>query len=171
MSDHLGQVWEQSVSELTRLVAGMGCQGETGQDVLQDVYLAAMRSKAGQLAPPELRCWLFRTVINRCHLEHRRHGIFARAVLGWFLRRPPRADTGNAADHATQSEQLSAVRQAMERLEGPERAILVMRYFNEMDSREIGKVLGTNDSTVRTRLRRARMKLAQELRKAGHEHQ
>jgi DNA-directed RNA polymerase specialized sigma24 family protein len=48
------------------------------------------------------------------------------------------------------------------------RSILVLRYFTGLDSREIGRILEMPDSTVRSRLRAARQRLALELRRAGY---
>jgi RNA polymerase sigma factor (sigma-70 family) len=53
-------------------------------------------------------------------------------------------------------------------LEPALRSVLVLRYFAELDSKEIGNILGLPDSTVRSRLRAARRKLAWELKRAGY---
>jgi len=48
------------------------------------------------------------------------------------------------------------------------RSVLVLRYFQGLDSKEIGRILDMPDSTVRSHLRVARKILADELKRAGY---
>jgi DNA-directed RNA polymerase specialized sigma24 family protein len=59
----------------------------------------------------------------------------------------------------------------LDRLEPPLRTALVLRYFLEMDSGQIGAILEEPASTVRSRLRAARQRLASELKRAGYRHE
>lgn len=159
-------VWERALPDLARLVAGMGCGPGTGEDVLQDVYLSALRGEAGQLPAPGLTRWLFRVTINRCRQEHRRRARFRRAVAGLFRRRNTPA-VRDASEEVGGAQQRRAVARALSMLEEDVKAPLVMRYFCEMECKEIGEILGLGDSTVRSRLRTGRRKLAEALKKAG----
>ena len=60
------------------------------------------------------------------------------------------------------------VRRAHDCLDVGLRSILVLRYFSDFDSKEIGRILGLSDSTVRSRLRAGRTKLAFQLRRMGY---
>jgi RNA polymerase sigma-70 factor (ECF subfamily) len=51
------------------------------------------------------------------------------------------------------------VRQAVERLDAPEREVLLLREFEELSYDEIAKILRAPVNTVRSRLFRARMAL------------
>jgi len=161
------RVWEKALPNLIRLAAGMGCGPGVGEDVLQDVYLSALRSGAGKLPAEHLGRWLYRVTVNRCRQEHRRRGRFRQVMQGIFRRQKPAA-APSAAETAANRQAARAVRTALAALEVKLKAPLVMRYFCEMDSKEIGEILGLPDSTVRSRLRAGRMKLAEALRKAGH---
>ncbi len=78
--------------------------------------------------------------------------------------------TGDAGGAACRSEERELVRRALQRLEPRLRSILVLRYFAELDSKEIGRVLELPGSTVRSHLRDARQQLALELKRAGYSH-
>lgn len=160
-------VWERTLPGLTRLVAGMGCGAGAGEDVLQDVYLSALRSGAGRLEPHRLTRWLFRVAINRCRQEHRKRARFRRALTNLSGRKSSSC-AADAFEQAATKQQLQAVAEALSMLEDELKTPLVMRYSCEMDCKEIARVLGLPDSTVRSRLRTGRMRLAKALRKAGH---
>ena len=166
--DLLRSVWDEAAPELVRLVAALGVRSSRAEDVLQDVYVAAWEKSPGGIDAPDLRRWLFRVTINRCHLEHRRQarwqGVF-RGLTRLFRRHSEERD---AAAVAGENEETAIVRRALERLEPQMRSILVLRYFTGLDSKEIGQVLQLPDSTVRSHLRAARQELALELRRAGY---
>ena len=62
------------------------------------------------------------------------------------------------------------VRRALAKLGFQARSLLVLRYFLEFDSAEIGRILGQRDSTIRGQLREVRRQLAWELKRAGYPH-
>ena len=76
-----------------------------------------------------------------------------------------------AAESAAETEQQALVRKALTRMKPDLRSVLVLRYFAELDSKEIGKMLELPDATVRSRLRAARRELAEELKRAGYHHE
>ena len=78
--DLLRSVWDDAAAELARTVRAMGLAPDRADDVLQDVYLTAMKKRPPTDQAHELRRWLFRVAVNRCNLEHRR-GARWRAVL------------------------------------------------------------------------------------------
>ena len=106
---------------------------------------------------------------NRCHLEHRRRARWHNAVstFGRLIGRGAHESNDRAA---TDQEQREIVRRALDRLDPSLRSILVLRYFAELDSKEIGRTLDLSDSTVRSRLRTARAQLASQLKRAGYSH-
>ncbi len=164
----LRSVWDEAGPELARLVCAMGVDPNRAEDVLQDVYLRAWQKQPPGASRADLRRWLFRVTVNRCNLEHRRQGRWQRALRGlarlWTASQPG----GDAADAASREEDKELVRRGLNRLEPRLRSVLVLRYFAELDSKEIGKILELPDSTVRSRLRAARRKLAWELKRQGY---
>ena len=165
----LRSVWEGLVPELARLVAALGIRRGRAEDLLQEVFLAAWEKPPAGMEAGDVRRWLFRVAINRCHLEHRRRARWGRVLGGLARLWPfgPHGEAETAGALAGQREERAAVRRALERLEPPLRTALVLRYFLEMDSAQIGAILEEPPSTVRSRLRAARLRLASELTRAG----
>jgi len=166
----LQAVWEEAAPQLARLVAAMGIGFGGREDVLQDVYLAAWQKAPAEAGPVELRRWLIRVAVNRCNLEQRQRSRWRTMWQGLAARwSRPDCDDGEAA--ASQAEERAMVRRALTRLAPQARSLLVLRYFAEFDSAEIGKILEQPDATVRGQLREARKKLAWELKRAGYRHE
>ncbi len=78
------------------------------------------------------------------------------------------ADPVRPATHP-RARELDLVRQAIEGLAPVQKSIVVMRYFCELDSKEIGEILDLPDSTVRSHLRLARQRLAERLKQFGYD--
>jgi RNA polymerase sigma-70 factor (ECF subfamily) len=165
----LPAVWDEFAPELARLACALGVDTARAEDVLQDVYLAAHQKQPRGADPSDLRRWLYRVTVNRCNLEHRRQTRRTRLLrlLGRGGKQPPQAE--NAEQVAGRQEERELVRRALDNLEPPLRSVLVLRYFTELDSKEIGRILGLSDSTVRSRLRTARSRLASALRRMGYD--
>lgn len=168
----LAEVWANEAARLASLALGMGMRRDQAADVLQDVYLAAI-----QRPPPiddgtDLARWLFRVTANRCQLEHRRKGRWRRLWRGLVL--TYRGQTaGQARGQAGGGIEIPAeelrrdVDVALAKLADDDRALVAMRYFSGLNSREIAEIVGVPESTVRGRLRASRRKLAQELAEHG----
>lgn len=164
----LREVWEEAASELSRLVCAMGIDRDRVEDVLQEVYLAAWQKGPSGADRTDLRRWLFKITANRCNLEHRR-GKRWQTVLKTVAKFWITSPAGNEPEEsASQNEERELVHQALDSLEPHLRTVLVLRYFLEWDSKEIGHVLAIPDSTVRSQLRSGRKRLALALRQAGY---
>ncbi len=169
-TDVLRLTWDEAAGDLARLAGALGVAPGRAEDVLQDVYLAAIRKAPLAADRTELRRWLFRVTINRCRLEYRKGARWQRVWQGLQrLWRGREAECPAAA--ATREEEKKLVRTALQRLEPECHEILVLRYFAEFDSREIGHILKMPAATVRSRLRAARQQLAGELKRLGYCHE
>ena len=155
---------------LRRVAAGMGMAGTDIDDVLQDVSAQVLRHADRFEREDQMMSWLIRTTVNRCLLEHRRR--FRRNVSRIAKRRPELGQAmtthaGDTADRAATAEELEIVRRAMQELDPSLLELLVLRYFCDLDARKIGEIQDLNASTVRSRLRQARMILARRLMRKG----
>jgi RNA polymerase sigma-70 factor (ECF subfamily) len=167
----LRSVWDESAGELARVVCAMGIQPGRADDLLQDVYLTAWRKGPAGADWAGWKRWLLRVTINRCNLEHRRRARW-RTVLDELARlRSGSRHASDPAEAASRGEQRQVVRRALDRLAPELRSVLVLRYFADFDSKEIGRILEVPDSTIRSRLRAARKQLALELKRSGYDHE
>ena len=164
----LRSVWDQLAPELARLACAMGVDASRAEDVLQDVYLAAWQHEPREADRDGLRRWLYRVTVNRCNLEHRRRTRRTRVLRRWASLWTGSTQGDDATGAACRQEERELVQRALDGLEPRLRSVLVLRYFSELDSKEIGRILGLPDSTVRSRLRTGRRQLALELRRMGY---
>lgn len=168
----LFQLFRHEQDRLKRIAAGMGLAGTDIDDVLQDVSLQVLQ-QADEFEREEVRAaWLIKTTVNHCLTEHRRR--FRRRASKVLSRRPDleEAQTAGTPDTLSQTargEELEILRQTMAELDPSLLELLVLRYFGGLDSNEISRTLGLNASTVRCRLRDARMILAHKLMRRGVE--
>lgn len=80
-----------------------------------------------------------------------------------------KADSKSADENAIVAEELEIVRKSLQKLDDSLLAPTVMRYFCNLNSKEVGEILALSPSTVRSRLREARMILAKGLLERGVE--
>lgn len=62
-------------------------------------------------------------------------------------------------ENIQKKENVSIVRQALAKLDEVERQIIILRFFEEMDTKEIANILGMKDGALRVRLHRTIEKL------------
>ena len=116
------------------------------EDVYQDVFLRFFRQEAADWDSERTRAWLLRATVNRCTDIHR-----------FRLRRPVLAleDIADTAPADEGAELWDAVARLPEKL----RTAVHLYYAEGYSTEEIAALLGVPPATVRTRLRRARLKL------------
>jgi RNA polymerase sigma-70 factor (ECF subfamily) len=136
------------------LARGAGaCEAE---DLAQETFLRAWRhlDRLVEMEPPAQRAWLIRTLRNLLVDTWRRErsALMERAETPILWREP-----------AEQAALRLDVTRALEGLEEADREVVVLRYFMEMNSREIGELLGVPEGTVRHRLMGCRQRLAAQL--------
>lgn len=131
-------------------------------DVTQESFALVFRKLALFRGGSLFSTWLFRIVVN-CSIDFRRKSAPKRA-----LRFQPTDETAAAAvpddrpgpgDRAVASEVSSQVQQAMGELSPKLRAILALRYLEDMSYEELAVTLGLSLGTVKSRLARAHLAL------------
>lgn len=163
-------IFSAEMERLKRIIAGMGLGASDAEDVLQDVVIQALRRTGkGQTKEDGIR-WLIKVTVNRCLMEHRRRRSFCRRAPEILKRRSETKTNSTAVDKKViVAEELEIVRKSLQGLDDSLLTPMVLRYFCELNSREIGEILSLSPSTVRSRLREARMILAKRLVERGIE--
>jgi RNA polymerase sigma-70 factor (ECF subfamily) len=143
-----------------RLVHGLALSrtGNTAQaeDLTQDTFLRAWQHFAlvSALLPLQQKAWLTRTLRNLTTDEWRRQTVASAAAM---------QTTDPTLDGTAGTNLRLDVARALGELDEESRELVLMRYLEEMNSREIGDALGIPEATVRTRLARCRKVLASRL--------
>jgi RNA polymerase sigma-70 factor (ECF subfamily) len=87
-----------------------------------------------------------------------------RPFYPWFLIESQDRPDPTPEDELIAFEERQALRQAVQSLSPKHRAVIVLRYFEDIDEREMAQVLGVSPGTVKSRLHYARRALEKQLR-------
>jgi len=174
-------IFTAELRRLKRIIAGMGLSDSDGEDVLQDVSIKALkqqragwhglpaRENTARMAVPQREesiRWLIKVTVNRCLMEHRRQRSFQRHACE-ILKQRPETDSKPAVENAIVAEELEIVRQSLQNLDDSLLAPMVLRYFCDLNSKQVGEILDLSPSSIRSRLREARIILAKGLLERG----
>jgi RNA polymerase sigma-70 factor (ECF subfamily) len=126
-------------------------------DVVQDVFLAALTGAKGFGGRSSLWTWLTTITLNRCRRHVRRRALWRRF---WSVTRRTAALEGPAADgRAVGAETAARVREAVGGLPPRDREVVVLFYMEGHSAEEVGRLTGDTSNAVQIRLSRARRKL------------
>ena len=133
-----------------RYLAQMVRDRALAEDLLQDTFHDALRSRTQLAAVRNPEAWLFGIARHRALQALRRRRRFEAALNRLALRRPAQPETA----------EIIAVRDLLERtLEPEDRALLLLRYLHDFNANELAEMTGLSAEAIRQRLSRARHRL------------
>lgn len=155
---------------LKRIIAGMGLNISDAEDVLQNVSVRAFKQNVEIKGRQNQIRWVIKVTVNECLMEHRRRKSFQKNIGEIIKKRLEIQSASKTTDEkAIVAEELEIVRVCLKKLDDSLLVPLVLQYFCDLNSVEIGRILDSNPSTIRSRIREARMILAKELIERGIE--
>ncbi len=143
---------------------------EDAKDASQDAFLRAYQNLGSFRGDSRVSVWLYRLTYNASM------DIIKRSRRGTLVPMPTDEegaeldvpDTAPRPDEVYERrEELEAVREAIGELDPDKREILIMREYRDMSYADIASALKLEEGTVKSRLARARMALAENLKKRG----
>jgi RNA polymerase sigma-70 factor (ECF subfamily) len=155
MMDEFEAFYRRHMRLVYAVALARGGSAVEAEDLTQETFLRAWRN-GGVLASLERgaqRAWLVRTARNLSVDVWRRRQLEEAAP-------PPK---GASPEEEARSGLRVDVERALAALGEGDRELVVLRYVEEMNSREIGEALGVPEGTVRRRLAGCREVLAREL--------
>lgn len=163
----------ENQSRVYHLALKMLSDPEDAYDVSQEAFLKAFTSLKSFKGESSFSSWLYRITANLCLDQLRSRKKQKAASLVYLddeeaeqelqlpdLRYEPEAET-------ERRELRRAIDGALEKLPAQSRSILLLREASGLSYSEIGETLGLEEGTVKSRLFRARAKLAKILRDEG----
>lgn len=131
-------------------------------DLFQEIFLRIHRSSGRYDAARPLHPWIFTVVANAVRSYHKKRHV-ASAVFAEATEHEPK-------DRAPDGEHVATVRQSVARLEleldrltPVQREVLLLAAFENVPQKDIAEALGIPLNTVKTHLRRARLRLIEAL--------
>lgn len=129
-------------------------------DIVQEVLLKLLKSDVEFESDEHIRNWLLKVAVNQCRKV---------SVSSWFRKNMPLQEYAESLRYDDPEE--SALFFAVMGLPKKYRVVIHLFYYEDYSTAEIAKMLGMNESTVRTRLRRARLKLKEVLKDGWEDEQ
>ena len=135
------------------------------EEITQDTFLRVYKKLATLKDPNRFAGWLYRIAARQCHawlrkkrmqtqsLEETDTELIEKMTYSQYIAE----EQAKAATDA----QRDIVQRLLARLRESERTVVTLHYFGEMTCEEISRFLGVSASTVKSRLRRARLRLKQ----------
>lgn len=127
---------------------------QDAEEVVSDVFLAAW-NQAKDIKPECIKAWLGAVARNKAKSKLREMG--QELPLEEDILELPDENTPDTAAEKAEEQQL--VRKAIDRLGEPEREIFLRHYYYAQTVREISKRMHLNESTIKTKLSRGRLRL------------
>ena len=115
------------------------------EDLVQDTYLALFRRYGSELPVDAPVAYARRAIVN-AYISHGRRRSATELTSDALPEQPVEMSTSDEQD---------AMWHALAKLPDRQRAVLVMRYYVDLADRDIAKVLGATEGTVRSLAARA----------------
>lgn len=135
---------------------------EDAEEVVSDVFLAAWTQSA-DLEDGHVKGWLGAVARNKAKNRLRQIGR-AIPLEEVVLDIPGMSDP---TEDVERGEERRLVRQAVDSLPEEDREVFLRHYYYAQSVQEISRTMALNESTVKTKLRRGRMKLKEKLTREG----
>lgn len=149
---------------------------DDAEDAMQEALIKTYRYVGSLREPEAFKPWLYRTVRNACLMGRRKRAgePLRLRSLDEVLPGPDGPVSHDAPDPGKTPEQLAdnaglrrRLRKAIAALPPPYRAVVFLREMEGLSTREVAKVLGISEDSVKTRLHRARVQLQGDLAGRG----
>jgi RNA polymerase sigma-70 factor, ECF subfamily len=164
-SERLAKLFDTHQRRLFQLALRLCSDREEARDLVQEAFLRAARQpRAVPDGEPAGEAWLVRTLVNLCRDRYRRLAVRSRARQE--LSRAARDDREGRHPEETHMAR-ATVQAALERLSPRRRAVIVLHELEERPVRDVARLLGVTDVTVRWHLLAARRELAKVLLAEG----
>ena len=145
---------------------GLTGNHDDAQDLSQEVFLQIYRSLDSFRGDSRFSTWLYRITVNTWHNLNRKRNVKMRTLLD------PLNDTAvhsspqsnETPEHETERSLLyDHIQQATKKLSEKEKAVFVLRQFQDQKLDDIAKILNIKVGTVKSLLFRALKKMQKEL--------
>jgi RNA polymerase sigma-70 factor (ECF subfamily) len=127
-------------------------------DVVQDVFAAALVAWPSFRGESSARTWLSRIAINRCRRQYRKR-LLGRGLIEKIRRRWISPSINELAADSAVDDANEIVRRALAALGPRDRELLVLHYLQELSLPDVARMVGASHNAVEVRLSRARKRL------------
>ncbi len=140
---------------------------DEAKDAAQEIFVKILTSLSRFQQRSSFSTWIYSITYNFCmdKLRKRKRDPVAEYEIPEIGEEKP-----TVSDEEIYSMEVNALKWVLQRINENDKAILVMKYYDDMSIKEIGSILNKSDSAIKMQLKRAKEK-AQKLRKQYQEQQ
>jgi RNA polymerase sigma-70 factor (ECF subfamily) len=136
---------------------------EDAQDAAQEVFLRLHKHLGRFDEERSFHAWLYRIVLNVCRDLNQRRGKHLAIPLEEAASPMNAAESARATESpfeiASKQQQRRLIADSLATLSEKERAALVLRDLEGLSTAEVAKILGSSETTVRSQISTARLKI------------
>lgn len=162
----LAEAYDRHHAELRRFARRLVADDQASEDLVQDVFLALPKAIRRFEGRSTLRTFLVSVALNHCR-HHVRAAARRRAAAERMARLEAPEPPVVPAERWHQRQIAELVARGLDRLPLDQRVAFVLCAIEERSSHEAAALVGVSETTVRTRLLRARRKLQAFLAERG----
>ena len=152
-----GKLYDRYKDSVYRYCLRLVADDATAQDAMQNTFVKALESIATLDSPRAFRFWLFRIARNEVYAHFRRVKSNGQVPIDQHAEEVWDAPT--PLELTSSKELVLLVQWAMERLKVEYREVLVLREYEQLSYQEIAAVMGDSESSVKSRIFKARKAL------------
>jgi RNA polymerase sigma-70 factor (ECF subfamily) len=154
------RLWDEHAQRIYRYCFRRTADRELAEDLTSIVFLEAWRRRGKvELSTEAELPWLYGIAANVVRNQWRKQRRY-RAALARLPRQPDEADPAqDVVDHLADQEKAGRLVERLRSLPRIEQDVLTLCTWEELTPKEVAAALGVSETTVRTRLHRARKRL------------
>jgi len=139
-------------------VRGMVGTHETADDIVQETFLKAFRNRKSFRGEAEIGTWLIRIALNLVYSRSRRKKLFSVTSIDEYSDKIA-TDNPLPEENIIEQERRAFVENALGELPTKQRAVFVLRMYEDKSFNEIASIMGTSESASRANFHQALSKL------------
>ena len=151
----LTELYEKQAKIIYRYLLKYGCGKEEAEEIVQESFIKAIQYIDG-VDERKLPSWIFKVALNNYRNNLKRKSVITELSIdggGFFSRL---AAEGDFTQDILAYESATSVRDCLNSLKDGYKNLLILKYELELSYKEIGRLLGISEATVKTYLYRSR---------------
>ncbi len=155
---HFNRIVLEYGERIYRTVRGMVGTHEDADDIVQETFLKAYKNIDSFRGEADIGTWLTRIALNLAYTKTRRKKLFSDNPIEDYMEKIS-SDTALPEVAAEENERRMMVEKGLKRLPEKQRAVFVLRMYEEMKFSKIAALMGTTESASRANFHQAMNKL------------
>ncbi|ETI66456.1 RNA polymerase factor sigma C [Neobacillus vireti LMG 21834] len=148
--------------DILQLVYSYVRNKQLAEDLTQDIFVKCYKALHTYKQNAKLKTWLYKIAANHCK-DYLRSWYFRKVMVSEKMTEVTGSSSENVEQAVLERVEEQTLANAVLKLPMKYREVIYLFYFEDMSLKEIESVLGVNQNTVKSRLKRAKVLLREEL--------